>query len=158
MLEVNGTLIVLVLSFLVFMWALNLVYVKPVAKAMEARNARIEQDLAASRTLQEDAQAVLAQYEKHLAEVRTKSQDIINEAVTAAQKTRNDAMSKVQGEGRARIDAARIELAREKQDLVGNLVESEMQIVSTILQKLIGDSSTAGLDRARVQRAIEEAC
>jgi F-type H+-transporting ATPase subunit b len=140
------------------MWALDLVYVTPVAKAMAARSAKIEQDLAASRTLQEEAQAVLAQYEKHLVEVRTKSQDIITEAVAAAQKTRNEAMSKVQADGRDRVDAARKVLAKEKKELVMQLVDSEMQIVDTIMQKLIGQSSGAPLDRAKVQRAIEEAC
>ncbi len=158
MLEVNGTLIVMVLSFLVFMWALNIVYVTPVAKAMEARSAKIEADLAASRNLKEEALTVLAQYEAHLAEARTKAQDTINSAVMAAQKKRTEEMAKVQAEGRQRVEAARTALAKEKTNLISELVDNEIQIVDTIMKKLIGSASGASLDRATVKRVIEEAC
>jgi F-type H+-transporting ATPase subunit b len=89
MLEVNGTLIIVALSFLIFIWALNLVYVTPVAKALEARSAKVEQDLEAARKLREEAQGVLSQYESNLAGVRSKAQNTINDAVLEAQKTRS---------------------------------------------------------------------
>jgi F-type H+-transporting ATPase subunit b len=158
MLEVNGTLIVLVLSFLLFVWALNLVYITPVAKAMEARSAKIEQDLSASRALREEAQGVLGQYELHLADVRSKAQNTINDAVIEAQKMRSAELAKVQGEGRKRVEVARTSLAQEKKALVAELVDSEIQIVDTIMKKLIGSAVGASLDRASVQKAIEEAC
>jgi F-type H+-transporting ATPase subunit b len=158
MLEVNGTLIVLVLSFLIFVWALNLVYVKPVAKAIDARAAKIEQDLTASRNLREEAQGVLGEYELHLAEVRSNAQNIINDAVVEAQKQRSSELAKVQADGRARVDAVRITLAKEKTVLVSGLVDSEMQIVETMMQKLIGSGAVTTLDRDQVQKAIEGAC
>ncbi|MBU6452089.1 MAG: ATP synthase F0 subunit B [Cyanobacteria bacterium REEB67] len=158
MLEVNGTLIVLILSFLLFVWALNQVFVKPVAKTLAARSAKIEQDLSASRKLREEAEGVLVQYEKRLAEVRTRAQNTINDAVVEAQKKRSEEMAAVQAEGRKRVDTARTALAQEKKNLVSELVDSEILIVDTIMKKLIGNASGGALERGTVQKALEEAC
>jgi F0F1-type ATP synthase membrane subunit b/b' len=67
-------------------------------------------------------------------------------------------LAKVQAEGRKRIEAARNSLAQEKTTLIAELVDSEIQIVDSIMNKLIGSSGGGLLDRASVQKAIEEAC
>ncbi|MBS1990864.1 MAG: hypothetical protein JSS83_10125 [Cyanobacteria bacterium SZAS LIN-3] len=158
MLEVNGTLIVMVLSFLVFMKLLDIVYITPVAKVLSAREAKIEQDLAASRKFREEADGVLGQYEVRLADVRTRAQAAINDAVGEAQKVRSAEIAKVQAEGRTRIEAARAALAKEKTELIGELVESEVLIVDSIMKKLIGSAAGSSLDRSVVKKALEEAC
>lgn len=159
MLELNGTVIVLLISFLAFIWALDLVFVKPVAKVLEARAAKIEKDLEASKASRAEADLVLVEYQKSLADVRNKAQSIINEGVTASQKLRNEEISKVQAGGRQRLDAARVELAEEKKGLVDQLVDREIELVNIMMGKLIGTSHVAsGIDRSQVKKALEEAC
>ncbi|MFA6209965.1 MAG: ATP synthase F0 subunit B [Candidatus Obscuribacterales bacterium] len=159
MLELNGTVVVLLISFLAFIWALDLVFVKPVSKVLEARAAKIEKDLEASKASRTEADLVLVDYQKRLAEVRSKAQSIINEGVTASQKVRNEEISKVQASGRQKLEAARIELAEEKKGLVDQLVDREIELVNIIMGKLIGSNHVAsGLDRSQVKKALEEAC
>jgi F-type H+-transporting ATPase subunit b len=159
MLELNGTVVVLLISFLAFIWALDLVFVKPVSKVLEARAAKIEKDLEASKASRAEADLVLVDYQKRLAEVRSKAQSIINEGVTASQKVRNEEISKVQASGRQKLEAARIELAEEKKGLVDQLVDREIELVNIIMGKLIGSNHVAaGLDRSQVKKALEEAC
>jgi F0F1-type ATP synthase membrane subunit b/b' len=91
--------------------------------------------------------------------VRNKAQSIINEGVTASQKVRNEEISKVQADGRQRLDAARVELAEEKKGLVDQLVDREIELVNIMMGKLIGTSHVAsGIDRSQVKKALEEAC
>lgn len=159
MLEVNGTAIVLLISFLAFIWALDLVFVKPVSRVLEARAAKVEKDLELSKVSRSEAEVVLADYHKRLAEVRSKAQTIINEAVVASQKVRNDEIAKVQAEGRQRLEAARAELATEKKGLIDQLVDREVELVDIMMSKLIGANHAASsLDRNQVKRALEEAC
>lgn len=159
MLEVNGTLIVLVISFLAFIWMLDMVFVSPVSKVMEARANRVAGDLEKSKALRMEADTVLGEYEKHLFQVREKAQTTINEAVGEAQKKRNAEISKVQEEGRKRLDQAKTALAGEKVLLIDQLVEEESKLVDIIMSKLIGSSYKPGnLDTALVKRTIEEAC
>ncbi|CAN5547271.1 hypothetical protein BH11CYA1_BH11CYA1_30940 [soil metagenome] len=159
MLELNGTVIVLLISFLAFIWALDLVFVKPVSKVLEARAAGVERDLQASKASRTEAEVVLVDYQKLLAEVRSKAQTIINESVTASQKVRTEEISKVQADGRKKLEAARVELAVEKKGLVDQLVDREIELVNLMMGKLIGTSHVAsGLDRSQVKKALEEAC
>ncbi len=159
MLELNGTVIVLLISFLAFIWALNLVFVKPVSRVLEARAAKVEQDLALSKVSRSEAEVVLADYQKRLVEVRNKAQTIINDAATAAQKVRNEEIGKVQTQGRERLTAARAELATEKKALVDQLVDREIELVNIIMGKLIGAGHQAtSMDRVQVKKALEEAC
>ncbi len=159
MLELNGTVVVLLISFLAFIWALNLVFVKPVSSVLEARAAKVEQDLALSKVSRSEAEVVLADYQKRLVEVRNKAQTIINEAATASQKVRNEEIAKVQTQGRERLTAARAELAVEKTALVDQLVDKEIELVNIIMGKLIGAGHKAvSMDKTQVKRALEEAC
>ena len=159
MLELNGTVIVLLISFLAFIWALDLVFVKPVSKVLEARAANVEKDLEASKASRTEAEVVLVEYQKRLADVRSKAKSIINESVTASQKVRHEEISKVQAEGRKKLEAARVELAVEKKGLVDQLVDREIELVNLMMGKLIGTSHVAsGLDRSQVKKALEEAC
>lgn len=159
MLEVNGTLIVLVISFLAFIWMLDMVFVTPVSKVMEARAVKVAGDLEKSKALRLEADTVLGEYEKHLLVVREKAQTTINDAVGEAQKKRNAEISKVQEEGRKRLDQAKTALAGEKVLLIDQLVEEESKLVDIIMSKLIGSSYKSGnLDKVLVKRTIEEAC
>ena len=116
-------------------------------------------DLEKSKVLREEASAVLLQYEKHLADVRDKAQNTINDAVGAAQKKRNDDLGKVLEEGRKRVDQAKNAMAAEKVLLIDQLVEEESRLVEAIMGKLLGPSHRPGsLDKALVKRSIEEAC
>ncbi len=159
MLEVNGTLIVLVISFLAFIWMLDMVFVTPVSKVMDARAAKVSGDLEKSKALRLEADTVLGEYEKHLLVVREKAQTTINDAVGEAQKKRNAEIGKVQEEGRKRLDQAKTALAGEKVLLIDQLVEEESKLLDIIMSKLIGGSYKSGnLDQALVKRTIEEAC
>lgn len=157
MLEVNGTLVVLLVSFLTFMWLLNLVFVKPVSQVLEARASKVEQDMLASKKHREEAEGVMREYEKHLAGVREKAQAIINEGVTEAQKKRTAEIEKIQADGRSRLDQAKNALAMEKLQLVDKLVDEEMALVNSIMHKLIGKEAV-GLGRDHVKKTIQEAC
>ena len=159
MLEINGTLIVLVLSFLLFMWALNLVFVKPVAATLAARASKIDDDIETSRKLAREAQEILDEYQKNLVEIRTNAQNVIQDSLMQAQKTRSAQLAKVMEEGRQKVEAARASLAFEKKQLLDDLVAEEIKIVDTILTKLVGPGLTGNLsgNQALVKKALEEA-
>lgn len=160
MLDVNGTVLILLISFLAFIWALDLVFVKPVSKTLELRAAKVEKDLEAAKVSRKDAEAVLEDYKKRLSTVRGEAQTIINDAVTAAQKTRNDEIAGVQAQGRKRIEDARAALAVEKMGLMDQLVDREVELVNIIITKLIGPGheSSLGANKTAVKKALEEAC
>ncbi len=159
MLELNGTFLILIGSFLAFIYLLDMVFVKPVSKVLTARAAKIEKDLAQSKGYRQEAEGVLIQYQTKLAEIREKAQDTINDAVAEAQKSRTVQIEKIQSEGRAKIAQAKQALAGEKVMLIDQLVDEEVKLVDIIMSKLIGTANAGQkLDRAAVKRMLEEAC
>jgi len=159
MLELNGTFLILIVSFLAFVYLLDQVFVKPISKVMTARAAKIEKDLVESKGYRQEAEGVLSQYQTRLAEIREKAQITINEAVAEAQKSRTAQIEKIQNDGRAKIAQAKQALAGEKLMLIDQLVDEEVKLVDIIMSKLIGTANAGQkLDRAAVKRSLEEAC
>lgn len=159
MLELNGTFLILIVSFLAFIYLLDQVFVKPISKVMTARAAKIEKDLVESKGYRQEAEGVLSQYQTRLAEIREKAQLTINEAVAEAQKSRTAQIEKIQNDGRAKIAQAKQALAGEKLMLIDQLVDEEVKLVDIIMSKLIGTANAGQkLDRAAVKRSLEEAC
>lgn len=158
MFELNGTYIVFIASFLIFMVLLNEIMLKPVGKAIAERRAQIAADIEAGKLSREKAESEVAQYKDKLSATRSEAQRVIGETMLKAQKVRDEKLQGVQNEGRKRVEVAKAELASEKDSLLEGLVEQEMEIVSTITKKLLGNSAVATVDRNKVKKALEEAC
>lgn len=158
MFELNGTYIIFIASFLVFMVLLNEIMLKPVGKAIADRKALIQEHLEISQNSRAKAEAELVSYQERLNSTRHEAAGIRNEASQAAQKVRDQKLKEVQDEGRKRLDKAKAELALEKKELVEGLVDQELEIVNTISKKLLGESASANVDRNKVRKVLEEVC
>lgn len=158
MFELNGTYIIFIASFLIFMVLLNEIMLKPVGKAIADRKALIQEHLEISQSSRAKAESELASYQERLNSTRHEAAGIRNEASAAAQKVRDQKLKEVQDEGRKRLDKAKAELAQEKKELVEGLVDQEMEIVNTISKKLLGESASVNVDRNKVRKVLEEVC
>ncbi len=158
MFEINGTYIIFIASFLVFMYLLNEIMLKPVGKAIADRKALVQEHLEISKISHQKAEAELANYQERLNSTRHEAAGIRNEAAAAALKVRESKLKEVQDEGRKRLDKAKSELAAEKKTLVEGLVDQEMELVNTISKKLLGESAKANVDRDKVRKVLEEVC
>lgn len=158
MFELNGTYIIFIASFLVFMVLLNEIMLKPVGKAIAERKALIAADLEVSKESRQTAEAELVSYQERLNSTRHQAAGIRNEASVAAQKVKDNKLKDIQEEGRKKLDTAKAGLAAEKKDLLEGLVDQELELVNTISKKLIGDSASANVDRNKVRKVLEEVC
>ena len=158
MFELNGTYIIFIASFLVFMVLLNEIMLKPVGKAIADRKALVQEHLEVGKHSREKAEAELVSYQERLNSTRHEAAGIRNEASQAAQKVRDLKLKEVQDEGRQRLDKAKAELAEEKKQLVEGLVDQELEIVNTISKKLLGESASVNVDRNKVRKVLEEVC
>ncbi|MBC7999154.1 MAG: hypothetical protein IAF58_14490, partial [Leptolyngbya sp.] len=85
MFELNGTYIVFIASFLVFMVLLNEIMLKPVGKAIAERRAQIAADIEAGKLSREKAEAEVSQYKDKLSATRSEAQRVIGETMLNAQ-------------------------------------------------------------------------
>lgn len=156
MFDVNATLVIFIVSFLVFVQLLNALFVKPVGEVIEKRKHLIADELEQARIARETAGSKLSNFEQQKARDKEEAQKIISDAQAEAQKKRTAQILKLQEEGRKKIEAAHQSLQAEKPTLVAQLVEQEQQLVKDIIGKLLGDSSTVNISSDQVKRALGE--
>lgn len=157
--ELNGTFVVFVVSFLIFMWLLNEVMLKPVGRVIEERAALIEGDLATSKQSRADADKLVTQYEDHLRKIRSEAQSVIAKATEQANLKRNEELNKVSAAGRTKLDAAKSSIEAERASLIDALVGEEKELVETITRKVLGDESVKiTIDETHLRKTLEEAC
>lgn len=157
MFELNATLIIFVLSFLVFMYLLNQIMLKPIGKVMEARAAKISGDLKVGKDAHTQAGDLVTHYQEHLHKIRHEAQSVINEATQKANQGRNDELGKVKAEGQKKLEAAKAQIVSERKALVDPLVSQELELIEDIAHKLLGERVSLSLDKERVKAALEEA-
>ncbi|MCW5822052.1 MAG: hypothetical protein KIT34_04570 [Cyanobacteria bacterium TGS_CYA1] len=154
MFELNATCALFVVSFLLFMLALNELFLKPVGEVIEKRQSRISNDLASARELRDEASVELAKYEKQLSTVREEARTIIADLVAKSQSERALKMAEIEKEGRTKLDTAHKELAGERTKLIAALVDEEKALVQGIVSKLLGKSVSIDLDSELVKKAL----
>ncbi len=157
MFEINLTIVIFAVSFLVFMSLLNEVFLKPVGEVIEKRQALIQGEHDAGKQYRTEAQLKLENYEKRLAGMREEAQQIISDAVNEAQARRNERISALKDNTRRRLEAEKEKLNQETPALLEGLISLEVALVDQIVTKLLGDSRGVEFSPDRVKRALEEA-
>lgn len=157
--ELNATFFIFVVSFLIFMWLLNEVMLKPVGQVLEQRAKYIEDEIASGKGAHREAEQLQTQYEQDLKKIREEAQAVISKAVDDSNKARAEQLAKVAAEGRGKLDKAKAEIDAEREKLIDALVAEERELVETITRKVLGDESVnVNIDASQVRRTLEEAC
>jgi len=87
MVTINFTLVVELILFLVFLWLVSRLVVRPLLTTIDEREEKIAADRAAAKERRAEAQALSDQYDKALAEAR-------RDMAQKVQRSRRDALSK----------------------------------------------------------------
>lgn len=155
MFEINGTLIIFVVSFLLFMFLLDAILLKPVAKVIAEREEKIKGHIEAGKSSRERAQNLLDRYEQDLRNMRDKAQKHIADASEAANKERQATLAKLHKDGQERLNAAKAEIEKEREALIDALIPEEKALVETITQKVLGETVPVQLDHSLVRKTLE---
>lgn len=157
MFDLNGTLVIFIVSFLLFMWLLNEMVLKPVGKTLELRAKKIQGDIDSGKEAREAALALLESYESDLKRIRTEAQAVINSAVEDANKQRAAEIDKVAKHGQKKLEEAREALAVQRGVLIDALVAPISELVEVSTRKVLGDESVhVSIDASQVKRTLEK--
>jgi F-type H+-transporting ATPase subunit b len=157
--SINATLVVFVISFLIFMWLLNEIMLKPVGRALEARAKYIEDQIASGKQSHREAAELQTKYEQDLRKIREEAQAVIAKAMDEANRDRQAQLSKIAKEGQVKLEKAKDEIGAERARLIDALVGEERELIETITRKVLGDDNVQiDIDTSQLRRTLEEAC
>jgi F-type H+-transporting ATPase subunit b len=156
MFVLNGTIVIFVVSFLAFMWLLDLWFLKPVGKAIARRQEKMQNDLEESRQSRAKATSLLESYEAQLKERRSQAQEIVNTALAATRNEKAEEMANLRKDGLARLESAKGAIATERHSILDDLAAREKELVEAITGKVLGEPVAVSLEPGAVRRNLEE--
>ncbi|MBR8827909.1 MAG: F0F1 ATP synthase subunit B' [Gomphosphaeria aponina SAG 52.96 = DSM 107014] len=136
--DINATLPLMAIQFLILVALLNVVFYKPLTKAIDERSEYVRSQISQGRERKEKSENLAIQYEQEIREVRKKSQAIIAAAQTEAQKTIAAESQAAQQEALAERQKAAQEIEAQKAEAFGVLEAQVDELSKQILTKLLG--------------------
>lgn len=136
--DINATLPLMALQFLILMAVLNALFYKPLGKAIDQRSDYVRNNLKDARELKEKSELLATQYENELRDVRRQAQDIIAKAKAEAEKTSAEKIQQAQQEAAAQKQQAADEIEAQKAEAMQSLEQQVDALSNQILEKLLG--------------------
>jgi F-type H+-transporting ATPase subunit b len=154
--EINGTVIVEVITFLV-MLAILARYVYPeIVRLAEARQRQVVEQLKEAERERTTAEARLKEAEAKLDEARKTAQRVIDAAGKSAEQLRQELKGKAEDEARRLLDSARKEIEAERLKAVQAVRGEVAGLVVAATEKVIGETLDATKHKQLINKAIEE--
>lgn len=139
--DIDATLPLMAIQFLALVALLNILFYKPLGKAIDDRSNYIRGTQAEAQERLAKAENLAKQYEQELASTRRQSQTIIAEAEADAQKIAAQKLAEAQQEAQTQREQAQNELDRQKQEAMQSLEQQVDALSRQILEKLLGAQS-----------------
>ena len=154
--DINGTVIVEVLTFLV-MLAILARYVYPeVVKIAEARQRAIAEQLTEAERAKEEAEAKLQDARRQLDEARHTAQQVVDSANKSGEQVRQDLRQKAEEEARRIQESARKEIEADRERALQSARNEVAGLVVAATRKVIGETLDDRKHHQLIERAIEE--
>ncbi len=136
--DINATLPLMALQFLLLVAILNVVLYKPLGKALDDRAQYIRNQLGQAQERKEKAEGIARQYEQELKDVRRQSQEIIANAQAEAEKIVTAQIQKAQQEAQQEKEAAAKTIEAEKAQALASLEQQVDELSRQMIAKLLG--------------------
>jgi len=144
--------VVIFIALLIVLWRFAW---GPILSAVEAREKGIQGALEEARSRQEEAQELLEEHKKQLADARRQAQEILVEGREAADRLRKELESKAREESEAILARARSEIEREKEAAVDALRRESVDLALAAAAKLLHQKLDGEQDRRLVMDYVD---
>jgi F-type H+-transporting ATPase subunit b len=154
--EINGTVIVELVTFLI-MLAILARYVYPeVVKVAEARQRAIADQLKEAEHARTEAELRLKDAEAKLDDARKTAQGVIDAATKSGEQLRQELKQKAEEESKRTVEAARKEIEAERERAIQSVRGEVANLVVAATEKVIGETLDDSKHRELIDRAIAE--
>jgi len=148
-------LVWLAILFAALYLLMSRVAVPRIAATLEARNAKIEGDLAAAEKANEDARALIESYHQKLAVARDGARQLTREREEADAAAAGARLAQLSEQIGAQINDAEKRVAAQRNSALSELEQMAHEVAASVYQKLAGEPADAGQLGAKVGNAIK---
>ncbi|MEK7376580.1 MAG: F0F1 ATP synthase subunit B [Candidatus Margulisiibacteriota bacterium] len=153
MLETNGTILAVIINFLILVWVLKAFLYKPVEDIIRQRKGQIESDMRGAKKELDEARQTKALYETKMKDSRAEAGEIIKNASEFAAKIKNDAFEASKTDAEVLLKRAASDAQGIKDEAIKSAKADLAQLVTLAAEKLIKKT----IDQKDREASIEEA-
>jgi F-type H+-transporting ATPase subunit b len=154
--EINGTVIVELVAFLLMLAILGRYVYPEIVKVAEARQRAIAEQLKEAEQARSEAEQRLKEAEERLNDARKTAQGVIEAATKSADQMRQELRQKAEEEAKRIADSARKEIEAERDRAIQSVRNEVADMVVLATEKVIGESLDDTRHRRLIERAVEE--
>ena len=136
--EFNGTFLVTIITFILFVILMNKMLYAPILAIMEDRKSLIDSNYKSAQENNEKSDELVADMESQLAEAREDARKRYNESVSEFKEQRSEIVADAQSSAKEELEGARIELENISNDVKNRLKGSMTDLANDIVEKVIG--------------------
>lgn len=139
MFEFNATLIVAMISFVVFMFIMNAIFYRPILNIIRKRDEFVNQNYEAAKEMSDKAKELNNEYQTKLNDAKAKSRNNIAKEMESAQKVYTEQTCDAKEKAKIQIQNNKKIIESEKIKLCEELDSSTIENISSeILKKVMG--------------------
>ena len=143
----------LVITFVVLYLVMSKLAIPTISDTLEKRQGKIQSDLDAAEKASEETRALVAAYEKRLADAREEARRLHREQAEADSAAASARLAELGNAINARIDEAEKRIAGQRAQVVEGLEDMAHDIAADVYGKLAGQPADAGALKAKVAAA-----
>lgn len=127
-----------------------------VTAALDARADAIRSELEEARKLREEAQALLAQYQRKQRDAEEEAQEIVSQARHEAERLANETKQKLAEQVARRTALAEQKIAQAEAQAAKDVRDAATEIAITAAARVIADTADAARQDALIDRSLDE--
>ncbi|MEL6488910.1 MAG: F0F1 ATP synthase subunit B' [Cyanobacteria bacterium J06634_6] len=139
--DLNATLPLMAIQFLILMAVLNALLYKPLGNAIDERDAYVRNAKSGASERLAKAEKMAEEYEQSLADTRREARSVIETAQAEAQQIAAQKQAAAQQEAASQREAVQKELDEQKAAALGQLEQKVDSLSEQILGKLLGSAA-----------------
>jgi len=153
----NNTNIVVAIGFVIFV-AVLLYYRVPamITRMLDARAVRIKQELDEARALRDEAQTLLASFERRQKEVKAQAEDIVTAARAEAEKAAEAAKEEIRNSVARRLKTATEQIAAAEQGAIRQIKDQAVSVAIAAAGEVLREKMKAADANRLIDAAISE--
>lgn len=145
-----------IVVFLVVLFVLSKYAWGPILGALDAREQGIRSSIDGATAMRAEAQQLLDEHRRQLADARRESQDIVAEGRAAAERLSREIQDKARAEGDRIVERARAEIERERDQALAQIREEAVELALSAASRLLRERLTEDRDRELVRGFLAE--
>jgi F-type H+-transporting ATPase subunit b len=138
MIDLDYTMLIQMINFLVLIFILNLLLYKPITKIIDERNKKIEDSKSEVESLDEKAELKIADYEEKMRQARQVATSQRNEVKDEGEEAGKKIVEEARGEISTMIEGFKVTLANEREAARNVLRDQAKKIAVEISEKVLG--------------------